>query len=130
MRPISVRNTGKPCSAVLATDLAEVPRFGYPAHRRIFDSSGDCRQRRIPRGFGFGAGVAYKGNSFADSLNLYEVPGYTTYDASLFYRVKKWDISLKLNNLTNQTWYASPTFTGALPGELRNVLLTARIRFD
>ena len=82
------------------------------------------------RGFGFGAGVAYKGNSFADSLNLYEVPGYTTYDASLFYRVKKWDVSLKLNNLTNKIWYASPTFTGALPGEPRNLLLTARIRFD
>ena len=82
------------------------------------------------RGFGFGAGVAYKGNSFADSLNLYEVPGYTTYDASLFYRVKKWDVSLKLNNLTNKNWYSSPTFTGALPGEPRSAMLTARIRFD
>ena len=82
------------------------------------------------RGFGFGAGVAYKGNSYADSLNLYEVPGYTTLDASLFYRVKKWDVSLKLNNLTNKTWYSSPTFTGALPGEPRNAMLTARIRFD
>ena len=82
------------------------------------------------RGFGFGGGVAYKGNSYADALNLYEVPGYTTLDASVFYRVKKWDVSLKLNNLTNKNWYSSPTFTGALPGEPRNAMLTARIRFD
>jgi iron complex outermembrane receptor protein len=87
-------------------------------------------QNEAMRGWGFGLGATYKGESYADSLNLYEVPGYTIYDAALFYRTKRWDASLKLSNLTDRTYYTSPTFSGALPGESRNALLTLRYRFD
>lgn len=82
------------------------------------------------RGWGFGMGATYKGDSYSDNLNLYKVAGYTIYDAALFYRTKKWDASLNLRNLSDRTYYTNPTFAGALPGESRNAMLTVRMRFE
>lgn len=76
------------------------------------------------KGWGLGLGVTYKGDSYADSLNLYQVPSYSVWDASVFYRARQWDATLNLRNLGDKTYYTNPTFAGALPGEERNVLLT------
>lgn len=86
-------------------------------------------QGEVLRGWGMGLGATYKGDSYADNLNLYRVPSYTIYDAAVFYKAKKWDANLKLNNLADRTYYTNPTFSGALPGESRNAMLTARVRF-
>ena len=80
------------------------------------------------RGLGFGLGATHKGESYADSLNLYRVPAYTVFDAAIFYRQPKWEMSLSMKNLTNRTYYVSPTFVGALPGEARNAMLTVKYR--
>lgn len=82
------------------------------------------------KGWGIGLGVTYKSDSYADSLNLYRVPSYTIFDGALYYRTKKWEASLNLANLTDRTYYVSPTFSGALPGESRSAMLTVRYRFD
>ena len=82
------------------------------------------------RGWGVGLGATYKGDSYADSLNLYQVPGYTIYDAAVFYKTKKWDASLNLRNLTDREYYANPTGAGAIPGEPRSAMLTVRMRFE
>ncbi|MBI1892351.1 MAG: TonB-dependent receptor [Burkholderiales bacterium] len=82
------------------------------------------------KGWGMGLGATYKGESYADALNLYQIPGYTIFDAALFYRTKKWEASLNLKNLTDRTYYVNPTFAGALPGDPRSVMLTLRYRFD
>ncbi|MEN3294089.1 MAG: iron complex outerrane recepter protein [Burkholderiales bacterium] len=87
-------------------------------------------QNAALKGWGFGMGATYKGDSYADNLNLYKVPGYTIYDAALFYRTKKWDASLNLRNLTDRTYYSNPTFAGALPGESRNAMLAVRMSFE
>jgi iron complex outermembrane receptor protein len=87
-------------------------------------------QQAALRGWGFGMGATHKGDSYADNLNLYRVPGYTIYDAAVFYRTRKWDASLNMNNLSNRTYYTTPTFSGALPGESRNAMLTVRMRFE
>jgi iron complex outermembrane receptor protein len=87
-------------------------------------------QQAALRGWGVGLGATHKGDSYADNLNLYRVPAYTIYDAAVFYRTRKWDASLNLNNLGNRTYYTTPTFSGALPGESRNAMLTVRMRFD
>lgn len=76
-----------------------------------------------------GAGVTYKGDSFADNLNLHRVPSYTVLDAALLYRTRAWDLGLNLVNLTDRRYYVNPTFVGALPGAPRSVLVTARVRF-
>lgn len=81
------------------------------------------------RGLGFGGGLTYKSGSYADSLNLYEVPSYVVLDAQVFYETKSWDVALNLRNLTDRRYYTSATFSGALPGEERSAFLTARYRF-
>ena len=82
------------------------------------------------RGLGFGLGATYKGSSYADALNLYEVPSYTVWDAAIFYRQPKWEVSLNLRNLGDKTYYTNPTFVGALPGAERNALLSFRFKMD
>ena len=80
-------------------------------------------------GWTVGSGVTMKGDAFADSLNLYKIPGYMVLDAAVRYRQSNWDIALKINNITDKTCYTTPTFIGALPGAPRGALLTARYRF-
>lgn len=87
-------------------------------------------QEAALRGWGVGMGATYKGDSYADSLNLYRVPGYTIYDAAVFYKTKKWDASLNLRNLTDRVYYTNPTGSGAIPGEPRSAMLTVRMRFE
>lgn len=79
-------------------------------------------------GLGAGIGATYKGESYADSLNLLKVPSYVVYDASIFLRQKKWDLTVNFKNLTDKTYYSVPTFIGALPGDARSVMAT--VRFD
>jgi iron complex outermembrane receptor protein len=87
-------------------------------------------QTEALQGWVLGGGVTYKGASYADNLNLYEVPSYTVLDASLAYETKSWDVSLHIRNLTDRAYYTNPTFSGALPGEARSALLSARMRFN
>ncbi|RZL03687.1 MAG: TonB-dependent receptor [Rubrivivax sp.] len=82
------------------------------------------------RGWGVGGGVTYRGDTYADSQNLYRVPSYTVLDASVFYETKSWDIGLNLRNLTDRRYFTNATFSGALPGEERSAFLTARLRFN
>lgn len=82
------------------------------------------------RGWGVGGGFTYRGDTYADSLNLYRVPSYTVLDASVFYETKSWDIGLNLRNLTDRRYFTNATFSGALPGEERAAFLTARLRFN
>lgn len=87
-------------------------------------------QQQALHGFGVGLGLTYKGDCYADSLNLYCVPAYVVLDAAVYYRQKTWDVTLNLRNLTDKTYYVSPTFSGALPGDTRSAMLTARYRFQ
>lgn len=82
------------------------------------------------RGLGFGLGATYKGSSYADSLNLYEVPSYAVWDAAIFYKQPKWEVALNVRNLGDKTYYTNPTFVGALPGAQRNAMLSVRFKMD
>lgn len=87
-------------------------------------------QQQMLHGWGVGLGLTYKGDSYADNLNLYRVPSYVVLDAAIYYRRKTWDLTLNLRNLTDKTYYTTPTFVGALPGDPRSAMLTARYRFQ
>ncbi|GBG12493.1 iron complex outermembrane recepter protein [Novimethylophilus kurashikiensis] len=81
-------------------------------------------------GFGAGIGATYKGKSYADALNLLEVPSYTVYDAAVYWRQKTYEIAVNFKNLTDKTYYTVPTFIGALPGDPRSVMATVRFDFN
>ena len=84
------------------------------------------------KGLGIGFGIVNKGSSYADTLEKLKVPGYTIYNASVSYKFGKGDkteLALNIKNLTNKSYYSVPTFSGALPGETRQALLTLRTAF-
>ncbi|MDI1363229.1 TonB-dependent receptor [Methylotenera sp.] len=81
------------------------------------------------KGLKFGIGATHKGDSYADNLNLYKIPAYTVYDAAISYAQPKWQAALNLKNITDKTYYTSPTFAGALPGDPRSIFATLRFDF-
>jgi catecholate siderophore receptor len=79
-----------------------------------------------------GAGVNYVDDRFANPGNTVTLPGYTTVDAMLGYRVKNLDLQLNINNLFDREYIVSghgvaPNLN--TPGAPRNVQLTARYNF-
>ncbi len=87
-------------------------------------------QTGLAQGLTFGFGVTYKGDSFADTLNLLRVPSYVVYDAMVSYRVKKLEVAVNVKNLTDKTYYTNPTFAGALPGDSRSAFGSIRFYFN
>jgi iron complex outermembrane recepter protein len=87
-------------------------------------------QTGLAQGLMFGFGVTYKGDSFADTLNLLRVPSYVVYDAMVSYRIKKLEVAVNVKNLTDKTYYTNPTFAGALPGDSRSAFGSIRFYFN
>ena len=87
-------------------------------------------QSGLARGLTFGFGVTYKGDSFADTLNLLKVPSYVVLDAAVSYRIKKLEVAVNIKNLTDKTYYTNPTFAGALPGNPLSAFGSLRFYFN
>lgn len=81
-------------------------------------------------GFGVGAGAFYSGDRFADDDNTVTLPRYVRYDAALFYKAKRFEANLNLNNVTDKQYYEAATNNNQIgPGAPFNVVLTARMKF-
>lgn len=87
-------------------------------------------QSGLARGLMFGFGVTYKGDAYADSLNLLKVPSYVVLDAAVSYRIKKVDLAVNIKNLTDKTYFTNPTFAGALPGNPLSAFGSIRFNFN
>jgi len=87
-------------------------------------------QSGLARGVMLGFGVTYKGDSFADALNLLRVPSYVVYDAMASYRIKNLEVAVNVRNLTDKTYYTNPTFAGALPGDPLSAFGSVRLYFN
>lgn len=87
-------------------------------------------QDGLARGLMFGFGVTYKGDSYADTLNLLKIPSYVVLDAAVSYRIKKVDLAVNIKNLTDKTYYTNPTFAGALPGNPLSAFGSIRFNFN
>lgn len=86
-------------------------------------------QSGFAEGVSFGIGAVHKGEAFADSSNALEVPSYTVYNAVIGYKQPKWEAAIIMNNLTDKTYYTSPTFSGVLPGDQRSIFATLKFDF-
>ena len=69
------------------------------APRHIFNV---WTMQEFASGFGLGGGVRYVSGQFIAPDNAFEIPGYFTLGANLYYRVGQWKLSLNLKNLTNR----------------------------
>ncbi|HMY11503.1 MAG TPA: TonB-dependent receptor, partial [Turneriella sp.] len=85
-------------------------------------------QSGILKGLGFGGGPTVKSGLYVDALNLLRVPGYVVADAVLFYKQQNWQLQANFRNITNEVYFATPTFSGALPGEPFNFTISAKAR--
>jgi iron complex outermembrane receptor protein len=52
-------------------------------------------------GFGFGVGPQFKGWMYADDEDELHIPGETFFNGFLFYRQKRWDVQVNVQNITN-----------------------------
>ncbi|WP_370868978.1 TonB-dependent siderophore receptor [Ectorhizobium quercum] len=57
-------------------------------------------------GLGFGAGVRYRGKSWADDANTLRVPDATVFDAAIRYEKNDWKASLNVANLFDKEYVA------------------------
>ncbi|GAB3267180.1 TonB-dependent receptor [Larkinella harenae] len=78
------------------------------APRNVFNTWVSYKHNgRIFNNVGLGAGANFVDESFYDSANLFIIPSYTVYNATVFYETSKWRLGLKINNLTDQkSWNA------------------------
>ncbi len=86
-------------------------------------------QQPALQGFGFGIGATYQGSSFADALNVNEVPDYVVGDLAVFYKRENDEIRLSVKNFTDEEYFTHATFAGAAPGEPINFSVNYKARF-
>jgi iron complex outermembrane receptor protein len=78
-------------------------------------------------GFGVGFGGNYASDHFLEATNTITVPGYTKFDATVFYDQPKYRIGLKLNNIGNEKYWMSSF--NATPQATRSFLANISFRF-
>ncbi len=85
----------------------------------------------LPRGWQVALGSRYLGRTPPSNFNYYFMGGYTIWDAAVFYRAKRFEWGLNLNNFTNKERY----FTGGIneillyPGRPFDIQANLRYRF-
>jgi iron complex outermembrane recepter protein len=87
-------------------------------------------------GFGFGGGINYVGDVFADTTSTISLPSYTLYDAALWYRPEKgrnpYQVEYQLNvkNLTDEEYLVGANGLFAVQdGTARTWLGSVRVKF-
>jgi iron complex outermembrane receptor protein len=81
---------------------------------------------------GIGLGANLQGSRIPWFSRAFEVPGFTTIDAAIYFAPTKSNIqlALNLNNIFNETyWIGAQNYTRLFPGAPRNFMLTATYRF-
>ncbi len=81
-------------------------------------------------GFGFGGGVIYNDDRYAEANDLVVLPSYVRVDATMFYRKRHYEIGVNLRNVGNVKYYESAhTNYQIMPGSPISGVLTTRFRW-
>ncbi|MFD2245628.1 TonB-dependent receptor [Pontibacter ruber] len=87
-------------------------------------------QSGVLKGLGFGGGFTSFGDRPVDAADSFRLPGYTRYDATLFYDSKRFHAALNLKNLADINYYdGSQSATAIMPGAPRSLQGTVGVRF-
>jgi iron complex outermembrane receptor protein len=117
-----------------AADLHKTPQY-TPTH-----TASTWADYTIPRGdfagLGFGGGIRYVGLTFGDTANTVRVPGYTLFDAAIYYdfgqlRADLKGLSFAVNaaNVFDKEYVSECTNSNCLYGTGRTVIGTLRYRW-
>jgi outer membrane receptor protein involved in Fe transport len=85
----------------------------------------------LPKGWQVALGTRYLGRTPPSNFNYYFVGGYTIWDAAVFYRARRMEWGLNLNNFTNKQRYFLGGINEVLlyPGRPIDVQGNVRYRF-
>lgn len=78
-------------------------------------------------GLGFGFGGNYSSDIYANAVNTLIIDGYNTFNGSVFYDARRFRLSFKVNNLTDQKYWIGTT--SLLPQTPRQFLGSIALRF-
>jgi iron complex outermembrane recepter protein len=81
------------------------------------------------KGLAIGGGLTYRDSMFADLLNTKGLPSFITFDTVLTYAAQRWDLSLGLRNLTDETYFVAANGAGGFVGEPRSVFVKVKRTF-
>ena len=77
------------------------------------------------KGFGLGAGGNAISDSWFNATNTFVLPGYTLWNAAIFYDQPKYNLSFKVNNISNEQYW-NISGTAQMP---RNIALSVSFKF-
>ncbi len=98
--------------------------------RRVYSAWANYAfQNATLRGFEVGLGTTYRSETYADALNVYQVPSYMVIDAAVRYKLPHWEFGLFVKNLTDKAYYATTTNIGAVPGDERSALMNVKYTY-
>ncbi len=87
-------------------------------------------QSGLLKGLGFGGGFTSFGDRPVDAADSFRLPGYTRYDATVYYDSKRFHAAINLKNLADVKYYdGSQSATAIMPGAPRSVQGTIGVRF-
>ena len=111
----------------IGLDLANAPRESGNLWSRFNVPSGTLK------GLGLGTGLIYVGKSWAGDPTTtlyYTLPGWVRVDGALYYKWKRYNVSLNVNNLTDRRYISSAQSAITLnPGEMRKLTLSITTHF-
>ncbi len=107
-------------AAPAGRSVAKVPRYQFSAWNRA----------ELTNKIGVGLGIYYQSSQFGSISNLSRVPGFTRFDAALFYKFsRRIDVQLNLENLTNIRYFPSAhTDNNIMPGAPFNARIAVNVR--
>ena len=83
----------------------EAERAGYPQfNANLFVVI------NLPGGLGVGAGPSYKEDFWLDNEHTLKLPDALVWNANVFYRTKRYEIFLRLNNVTDEDYFIGASF--------------------
>ena len=107
-------------------DLIAAPRGSGNFWNRFNVPSGPFK------GLGFGTGVIYVGKTWSGDLTsiYYTLPGWTRVDSALYYKWRRYDLSLSVKNLFDRSYIASAQSNIELnPAEERTLIFSITDHF-
>ena len=99
-----------------------LPRASFNAWTSYVFSSG------LLSGFGLGVGANYVSSVYLLDNNEFSLPAYTVWQSSIYYDQPGYRISLKLDNLTDETYFQG-TYGALRPGMPGRILVGMQFRF-
>ncbi|BAY65321.1 ferrichrome-iron receptor [Calothrix brevissima NIES-22] len=103
--------------------------INVPEHAASFWTTYELQSGNL-KGLGFGLGLYYVGDRYADLDNTSVLPSYFRTDSAIYYKQDNWKLALNFRNLFNETYYETAQSRNIIyPGAPFTVIGSFSIQF-